>query len=46
MVIPVGGDFYQDFMAIDKVNGEIKKTVLTAVRYVPLTDLKKQIHEL
>jgi len=43
MVLPVGGMFFQDFMAYDKINGEILKTSLTPVRYVPLTDLKKQI---
>ena len=43
MVLPVGGMFFQDFMAYDKINGEIVKTSLTPVRYVPLTDLKKQI---
>lgn len=43
MVLPVGGMFFQDFMAYDKINGEIVKTSLTPVRYVPLTDLKKQV---
>lgn len=43
MVLPVGGMFFQDFMAYDKINGEIVKTSLTPVRYVPLTDLNKQV---
>ena len=43
MVLPVGGMFFQDFMAYDKIDGEIVKTSLTPVRYVPLTDLNKQI---
>jgi protein-L-isoaspartate(D-aspartate) O-methyltransferase len=46
MVIPVGGSFFQEFMAFDKVNGQIKKTPISGVRYVPLTDLNKQIHSL
>jgi len=46
MVIPVGGSFYQEFIAFDKVNGEIIQTPISGVRYVPLTDLKKQLHEI
>ena len=45
MLIPVGNvDSIQNFMAIDKINGNIKKTYISPVRYVPLTDLKKQLH--
>jgi len=32
-------------MAFDKVDGKIKKTPISGVRYVPLTDLKKQLHQ-
>lgn len=46
MVIPVGGSFYQEFIAFDKINGEIVQTPISGVRYVPLTDLKKQLHEI
>ncbi len=46
MLIPVGSQsFIQQFMAIDKINGELKKTYISPVRYVPLTDLDKQIHK-
>jgi hypothetical protein len=45
MLIPVGEqDSIQNFMAVDKIDGKIKKTSISPVRYVPLTDLKKQLH--
>jgi protein-L-isoaspartate(D-aspartate) O-methyltransferase len=44
MVIPVGGDYeYQTFLEINKIEGKIVKKNICSVRYVPLTDLKKQV---
>lgn len=44
MVIPVGKqNGAQEFLALDKIEGKIVKTYITGVRYVPLTDLQKQI---
>ena len=37
MIIPVGGRFSQDLLAIDKTSsGELEKTAIEAVRFVPL----------
>ncbi|MBT2582696.1 protein-L-isoaspartate(D-aspartate) O-methyltransferase [Planococcus sp. ISL-109] len=37
MIIPVGGRFSQDLLAIDKtIDGKLEKTALEAVRFVPL----------
>lgn len=36
MIIPVGSKHRQDLLAIDKSNGKLEKTVLEAVRFVPL----------
>lgn len=43
MVIPVGKNA-QEFVALDKIDGKLKKTHLLGVRYVPLTDLKSQLN--
>lgn len=45
MLIPVGGQYGgQEFVQVDKdTNGEIKRTNLMGVIYVPLTDKEKQV---
>ena len=46
MIIPVGGEHdTQKFMEISKNNGKIEENFITSVRYVPLTDLNKQIRD-
>lgn len=45
MVIPVGAKMApQQFIEVNKINGKITEKVICGVRYVPLTDLKKQIY--
>jgi protein-L-isoaspartate O-methyltransferase len=44
MVIPVGGVHEtQKFMELTKKEGKVVEKFITHVRYVPLTDLQKQI---
>jgi len=44
MVIPVGGEHEtQKFMELTKQDGKVVEKFITHVRYVPLTDLKKQL---
>jgi protein-L-isoaspartate O-methyltransferase len=44
MVIPIGGqNSIQQFLSITKKDGKISEQNLNYVRYVPLTDLNKQL---
>lgn len=38
MVIPVGGQFIQELVLLEKKNGELKKQEISAVRFVPMLD--------